>query len=424
MRNGVVVPKTSATKCIDMMMTVLNNPQLHINAAQGYKSTGATVALDGSEDHLVVKEAGEFFRRLDMRRKIDEEVRTVRHEVAEKRLFWTYKDVKSLIKEYPKRKGDEILAANGEDWELVDGECPYEDAEEEAASEVADAGSDAGSINGDDGGAEPELHAEASQNEVADDADAAMSCELPTVPDAAADAMRDSNVALEGFHEAIEILKRCGAVKAVHHLEAEVRKELKRQRLNAQQDPAVAGALAELKAAKAADERRRIMTVIEANRNEKKLARIRKEKMEADAKLKLKQKELVSVEAVLEAKHAIKRFAPSDLGDGHPKAKGEKGRKLRFEVLDRLSRLGTGLSPAQRNDWAWFRNSWDTKMVEIYKDKWAQTFCGWMQHCLDDIADGNCNAFSIFVHRETKEHFMNEPMLTLPPDVSAPRPHD
>ena len=35
MRTGAVVPKTSATKCIDMMMTVLNSPQLHLNAAQG-----------------------------------------------------------------------------------------------------------------------------------------------------------------------------------------------------------------------------------------------------------------------------------------------------------------------------------------------------------------------------------------------------
>ena len=128
----------------------------------------------------------------------------------------------------------------------------------------------------------------------------------------------------------------------------------------------------------------------------------------------------MSVEGVLETKYAMERIAPDALGHGHATAKGVAGRKLRFEVLDRLSRLGTGLSPAQRNDWAWFRNSWDIKMVEIHKDKWAQTFCGWMQHCLDEIADGHCNAFSVFVHRATVEHFMNEPMLTLPPEVSGP----
>ena len=52
-----------------MMMEVLLDPQLHLHAADGYKKTGANVALDGSEDHLIVREAGEFFRRLNIREK-------------------------------------------------------------------------------------------------------------------------------------------------------------------------------------------------------------------------------------------------------------------------------------------------------------------------------------------------------------------
>ena len=52
-----------------MMMEVLRDPQLHLHAADGYQKTGANVALDGSEDHLIVREAGEFFRRLNLREK-------------------------------------------------------------------------------------------------------------------------------------------------------------------------------------------------------------------------------------------------------------------------------------------------------------------------------------------------------------------
>ena len=59
MRKGVSVPKIPQTKCMDMMIKVLSNVSLHLHAADGYKN-GATVKLDGTEDHLIVREAGEF----------------------------------------------------------------------------------------------------------------------------------------------------------------------------------------------------------------------------------------------------------------------------------------------------------------------------------------------------------------------------
>ena len=51
------------------MIDVLSDPHLHLHAADGYKN-GATVALDGTEDHMIVREAGEFFRRLDVRERL------------------------------------------------------------------------------------------------------------------------------------------------------------------------------------------------------------------------------------------------------------------------------------------------------------------------------------------------------------------
>ena len=60
MKKGVCVPKIPATKCMDMMIEVWSNIRLHVHAADGYQKNGATVKLDGTEDHLIVREAGEF----------------------------------------------------------------------------------------------------------------------------------------------------------------------------------------------------------------------------------------------------------------------------------------------------------------------------------------------------------------------------
>ena len=57
------------------------------------KKTGANVALDGTEDHMIVREAGEFFRRLNVREKLAKEIAIVRHEARAGRLTWNYEDV-------------------------------------------------------------------------------------------------------------------------------------------------------------------------------------------------------------------------------------------------------------------------------------------------------------------------------------------
>ena len=73
---------------------------------------------------------------------------------------------------------------------------------------------------------------------------------------------------------------------------------------------------------------------------------------------------------------------------------GVKGRSKRFEVLDRLSRLGAGLSAGQRNDWPWFKEARDAAMVKVHQDTWAEQFSRWMQQVLGDERG---SAFSEFV---------------------------
>jgi hypothetical protein len=112
----------------------------------------------------------------------------------------------------------------------------------------------------------------------------------------------------------------------------------------------------------------------------------------------------------------MKKFTPEVLGDG---AKGKqavaKAKKARSDVLDRLAHLGVGLTPEQRNDFLWFKTSWGAKMLEEYGTEWPNTFAGWVQQVLDELAqEGGCNAFTVFVHNETMRSFCAQPALRLP----------
>ena len=101
---------------------------------------------------------------------------------------------------------------------------------------------------------------------------------------------------------------------------------------------------------------------------------------------------------MLETRSYMKRFSLEDLGQGKSRSGGAVSRKNRCEVLDRMAKLGTGLSHEQRNDWAWFKQHWDEKMIIEHGEGWATTFSEWMQACLNSYESGTSNAFSQFVH--------------------------
>ena len=136
-----------------------------------------------------------------------------------------------------------------------------------------------------------------------------------------------------------------------------------------------------------------------------------KDRDAAVAELKKCRMAIQSLESTRAAAHAIKTFTLESLGQGSPNAGGAKARVRRFEVLDRLSRLKAGLSPGQRNDWAWFKEAWDQAMVNEYKENWATTFSGWMQGILEDE---RTNAFSVFIYNETCRIFKNTAALHVP----------
>ena len=123
---AVAVPKVKQESCCDLMHSVACRKDLHMQAAEGYKRTGASIDLDGLEDNLVVREAGVFWRSLHMRQHINQEIKMVRQEAAAGRLTWTQRNIQNLICQYPPNKVvDEILARQGDDNWLPEGECAY-----------------------------------------------------------------------------------------------------------------------------------------------------------------------------------------------------------------------------------------------------------------------------------------------------------
>ena len=87
---------------IDIMIQVMSDPNLHVQASRGYKYTGTTVALDGSEDNMICREAKDFWQELGMIQLINSAVAEVETKFKLGCLPWTYKTVRSLIPAYPR----------------------------------------------------------------------------------------------------------------------------------------------------------------------------------------------------------------------------------------------------------------------------------------------------------------------------------
>ena len=124
---------------INIMIEVMSDLALHLRASRGYKYTGTQVALDGSEDHKVCREAKEFWTEMSMRTRINSAVAEVDAQFHAGKLPWTWATVQSLITPIPKRKQLDVVLPGQEDeatedpdgvpWEKEDQEAEIEDEE-------------------------------------------------------------------------------------------------------------------------------------------------------------------------------------------------------------------------------------------------------------------------------------------------------
>ena len=174
-------------------------------------------------------------------------------------------------------------------------------------------------------------------------------------------------------------------------------------------------AMAQLRDQENAAERKRKYMLQDENKRRQTAANLNEEARAATSLLKKRKRDIEEAEAVLRAKCAIKQFSLEALGKGAKmKREMEAAKKRRCEVLDRLAHLGQGLSPAQRNDFSWFKESWDASMLEEHAELWPDMFMGWMQRILVENENGDANAFSVFVHNETRRCFDGVLALRVP----------
>ena len=160
---------------------------------------------------------------------------------------------------------------------------------------------------------------------------------------AAAEQLGESQNLVAAYKQAIDGLKACGAMTAVQQVDNEMRKELRRQRVAATEQPAAADALLELKQARQSAEVEHRLAVRDANKREKELTMLRKETKRANELLRKRKQDLLSIESILETRHAMKRYSPEALGQGKARSGGVAARRLRYEVLDKMAKLGIGL---------------------------------------------------------------------------------
>ena len=433
MREGVCVPRCRPEQCMDIMVDVMSNMQLHLRAADGYVKTGMTVSLDGKQDQFIVREAGDFWKELGMREKINSAVAEVREEARAGRLRWSFADVQRLIKPYPKRPAvDAVLARLGDDTWIEEGDSKYEDEDGEASAHEEGGGESAEESDGHETPDEAVLGCfSAVADEVGQEAEQGRSCgpgeaagghpgegssgsAALAIDEADAETLAHSSHLVATLESAMASLKACGAMNSVVNLENEIRKERRRMRAMSNEDPEVLLALARQRDEEEARDRERRHLVDQANARTLSAARLRKQIKDANEVLRKRKHDIMEAECLLETKHAVKTYSLEDLGQGRIRCGGAAGKKRRLEILDRLARIGQGLSPAQKNDFSWWKDAWDAKMLQEHGDDWPGVFAGWTQRVLADCEDGWGNAFSMFVHSETRRCFDGTVALRVP----------
>ena len=229
---------------------------------------------------------------------------------------------------------------------------------------------------------------------------------------AEAEEIDKSDTLISALQVSMDSMRKVGLIRAAAALENEIRKEERRRRGICKENPAVMEARRLRREYEARREIEQQRMLKEAN--SKLLSDKKRELQEVENQLRKRKKELADAESLAATRSAIKRYSPEHLGQGSRNGGGVAGRKLRFEVLDRMAKLGTGLSARQKNDWQWFKESWDAEMLSLYHTNWGGKFASWIQRVLNDMDGGLSNAFSLFVNTETQRVFPHVPALMVP----------
>ena len=396
------IPVPKCEQCVTWMANIWSNPQLHLNAVKGFKRTGITNALDGSEDLLIVREAGHFWNSLNMPAQRSAALHDVSVEIEAERIKWTFAEVYSLVSDFP-RTGHLDQLAEFQDDEIVieDGSCePVWDEDAEEGQGITE-----------DCGAK-DFHGDGNQA-----SKPALLNMCPEPPNASlsatqADEVIKHNARREALKNALEIVGQLNCPSLEISISRIMHKDEQNLRNRLQTDPAVALTFQKNRLAQEqafAQETLQIKDALAAKRATKAALAEAKEQQQ---QLQRVRAQLRDAQDLLAAKDALKSYTPDMLGDGRPRGGGAAYRARRREVLDRLLSRAK-LTPQQRNDWCWFKDEWDKKMSEIHNQTWGMEFAQVCQGLIEKIQAGDNNVFSEFMYSETRRHLSEVPLLRL-----------
>ena len=106
------------------------------------------------------------------------------------------------------------------------------------------------------------------------------------------------------------------------------------------------------------------------------------------------------IDAVVAALTSRKVFDPEMLGQGRSQGGLREHRQNRFDVLERVRRIGN-LTADQTLQWEFFKTQWDYDQAAEHGVDWGGIFAQSIQGILHKFLDGEDDAFSKFVKKET-----------------------
>ena len=207
---------------------------------------------------------------------------------------------------------------------------------------------------------------------------------------------------IDSLNAALKIVDEMGDQALAMTLRRAIHGEERRARGSLQTDPAVAQAL---RRNRDAEDQRVLAQQLELKEKvsrEREVKALKREAQELQEKAAKARKLLREAQELSETQDALKSFSPEMLGDGRARGGGAQFRTRRNDVLDRILRHGGAFTAQQRNDWSWFKETWDQHMAEEHNKAWGSTFAAIAQGLLEQIEAGDSTAMSTFMCNETQ----------------------
>ena len=405
-----IVPVPRKEDCLQWMAALWSQKSLHTEASKGFWKTGVANNLDGSQDHLMCREAGDFWRELGMSSKRADAVNDVEVEVRAGRLGWTYADVEKVIMPYPSRGHNADNLPDDEGSESGD-EPPFSTYEEAAnpSSENdidRDGGEKAALADVEPTGEEP------TPTNVG--ADTPTNVGATSVPGVGQLVPADCGVVHERIRtmDTLTIvrgqLESIGKDNLMVVVDNAIRDEERRVRHASKKNPAIIAAFNAERELLASELATKQLAVDRSRREKIAQAETIKQLREEQLALEAKQFALHRAVTAKECMDAMKSFDAADLGQGHVRGGTTQHYHNRMNVLERIKARGEPFPPSMENDWQWFKARWDKArlghMHPNNKDSWGSQFLNSMKEVLQQIEDGDAKAFIRWVAAESRRY--------------------